>query len=121
MPTVTYHGLRLTHGQYRWAICDRCQGSGAVDNPAFSNGITSSEWAEWDPEDRQDYLAGRYDVPCSGCHGSGKVVVPIVAALPYGDRRLLVEARRERRWRDQAAWESERRARYADTGYPAEW
>jgi hypothetical protein len=57
----------------RWIICHRCEGEGTVDHPAFSNGITSSEWAEWDDDERQDYMRGVYDVPCPECRGAGKV------------------------------------------------
>lgn len=34
------------NAKYQWAICECCEGEGRVENPAFSNGITSSEWAE---------------------------------------------------------------------------
>jgi hypothetical protein len=59
-----------------WAICDDCQGNGKCDHPAFSNGITSSEWEnEWDDDERDHYLSGRYDVACQPCKGTGKVLV----------------------------------------------
>ncbi len=58
----------------RWAICPNCNGNGQHDHPAFSNGITSSEWAEWDDDDREHYMNGRYDVQCQDCEGSGKVL-----------------------------------------------
>lgn len=58
-----------------WAICHRCNGNGTHDHPAFSNGITSSEWEyDWDEEEREHYLRGAYDVSCEECHGSGKVL-----------------------------------------------
>lgn len=112
-----YHGITLRAGQYRWAICAQCDGHGTRDNPAFSNGITSSEWSEWDPDERETYFSGAYDVPCGDCSGSGKVVLPIVSALPFSERRRLVEARREAHWRAQAAAARERAARLADMGY----
>lgn len=59
----------------RWAICDRCRGNGKVDNPAFSNGWTGSEWAEQDEDFREGYIRGDYDVLCDTCCGSGKVEV----------------------------------------------
>lgn len=60
----------------RWEICSRCSGDGHHSNPAIDgNGITSSEWGEWDPEERDDYMSGRYDVSCEECRSSGKVVV----------------------------------------------
>ena len=36
-------------------LCPSCDGDGKVENPAFSNGITVSEWNEWD-----DYEKGQY-------------------------------------------------------------
>jgi len=54
-------------------VCPRCGGSGTHDHPAFSNGITGSEWAEWEPEERENYMNGTYDVPCEECHGRNVV------------------------------------------------
>lgn len=82
----------------RWVICEHCRGEGKLDNPAFSNGITSSEWAdEWDEDSRADYMAGRYDVPCTDCSGSGKLREPDVSQMTFAQKRLVVEHRREAR------------------------
>lgn len=52
-------------------VCDRCEGYGHHTNPNIDgNGITQSEWAEWDIEDRESYLSGEYDVSCEECHGN---------------------------------------------------
>lgn len=60
----------------RWEICHRCNGDGKHSNPAIDgNGITQSEWEEWAPEDREDYMNGFYDIQCEICSGSGKVLV----------------------------------------------
>lgn len=101
---------RGTRGLWKFAICHRCEGHGTVDHPAFSNGITGEEWAEWDPEDRQAYLDRRYDVPCGECRGSGKVKVPDVRAMTFAQRRLLVLERRDlhERARYEAEWRRER-------------
>jgi excinuclease UvrABC ATPase subunit len=59
----------------KWAICERCEGNGQHDNPAFSNGITSSEYDEdWTEEEMDAYMDGHYDVSCQTCKGSGKVL-----------------------------------------------
>lgn len=111
--------FRMTNSnrhQWRWAICDCCDGHGKRDNPAFSNGITSSEWhEEWDDDERQSYLGGVYDVTCGDCRGLGKMQVPIVSALPYSVRREMVEERR----RERAEAESDRdyRAEMRHCGY----
>lgn len=54
----------------RYEVCDRCHGTGTHTNPAIDgNGITASEWAEWDGEDRENYMSGAYDVMCEDCKG----------------------------------------------------
>lgn len=63
---------------FKWEICPCCDGY-ATDRGASvecdGGGFTSSEWAEQDDDFREDYLAGRYDRPCSECNGTGKVTV----------------------------------------------
>lgn len=105
----------LRPGQFRWAICDCCDGSGTRGNPAFSNGITSSEWAEWDEDDRDDYMAGRYDVACGDCGGSGKVKQPIPGRLDFSQLRILAEQRRDERI--QAESDRDYRAEQRHCGY----
>ena len=96
--------LRANPRHGRWEICECCEGRGTRDNPAFSNGITSSEWQdEWDADEREDYLNGRYDVACSDCGGSGKVLVPIKGVLPWAVLRSIAEERREATGRAEAA------------------
>jgi len=57
-------------------VCPLCQGKGSHVNPAIdAHGITSDEFDE-DPEFRESYLRGVYDVPCYEC--DGKRVVPVV-------------------------------------------
>lgn len=57
-------------------VCDRCAGYGHHTNPSIDgNGITASEWAEWDYEDRESYMNGEYDVTCEECHGNRVVQV----------------------------------------------
>jgi len=72
----------------RWDICGRCRGSGKHDHPAFSNGLTQEDFAE-DPDFKEDYMEGRYDVSCSECGGTGKVLVPDEAAMNPEQLRLL--------------------------------
>jgi len=60
----------------KWAICSICDGEGSHVNPSIDcNGITQSEWEEWDYEDREMYMSGGYDQSCESCNGSGKVRV----------------------------------------------
>ena len=60
----------------RWEICRTCDGEGTMVNPAIDgNGITASEWAEWEEEERHMYCSGGYDIRCNECDGSGKRLV----------------------------------------------
>lgn len=54
----------------KFEICPTCNGRGTHTNPNIDcGGITASEWEEWDPEERDHYMNGGYDVTCSHCHG----------------------------------------------------
>jgi len=83
--------------KHKWIICNRCDGEASVDNPAFSNGFTSSEWHDMHVDEQQAYMTGAYDVPCTECDGLGRVKVPNVAAMSFGEKRQLVLERREAR------------------------
>ncbi|MBH3016017.1 hypothetical protein [Serratia ureilytica] len=93
--------------KFNWVICDCCEGDGKVDNPAFSNGFTSSEWADMDCDEKRSYLDGSYDVPCTNCSGTGKTKVPNIAALSFSEKRELVEQRRQSRFEAECARELE--------------
>lgn len=56
-------------------VCPRCDGSGVHDHPAFSNGITQDQFDE-DPDFREEYMSGRYDVACEECKGRNVVDTP---------------------------------------------
>ena len=60
----------------KYEVCPRCRGKGSHDHSAFSNGITSSEWSEWDSEEQESYLKGDYDVPCEECKGLRVILIP---------------------------------------------
>lgn len=81
--------------KYLWVICPGCTGDGKVENPAFCNGITSSEWSEMHDDEQSAYMRGDYDVDCQDCGGSGKVQVPNIAAMSFAEKRELVIQRRE--------------------------
>lgn len=52
----------------KWIICPECEGDGTT---AKHLGVISRE--EWEPEEFEDYMAGRYDRVCNCCKGSGKI------------------------------------------------
>ena len=59
----------------KYEVCDRCLGKGSHCNPSIDgNGLTSEDFAE-DPDFRDDYMSGMYDVPCYECKGARVVLV----------------------------------------------
>ncbi|KND62341.1 hypothetical protein BVER_01813 [Candidatus Burkholderia verschuerenii] len=89
----------------KWEICQCCAGNGHVEHPAFSNGITSSEWAEMSSDEQDTYMRGGYDVMCEPCSGAGKVQVPDVSCMAFGEKREYVLYLREREADARAARE----------------
>lgn len=85
----------------RYEICGNCQGHGQHAHAIDGDGITSSEWDEWDEDDRETYMSGGYDQPCEECDGTGKVVVVDEVTA---DPELL------KRYQDHARFEAECRA-----------
>ncbi|MGX2881212.1 hypothetical protein ACWJOD_23095, partial [Escherichia coli] len=67
----------------------------------FSDGFTNSELYDIEPEERQRIVNGAYDVLCTTCKGSGKVKVPNIREMSFGEKRALVERRREQRELDE--------------------
>jgi DnaJ-class molecular chaperone len=99
----------------RYEVCGRCNGHGCHDHPAFSNGITASEWRdEWDCESREDYLAGRYDVTCEECEGL-RVVLEVDEWTC--DPKLLEEYRADMQDRAQQEAEDASIRRMESGGY----
>lgn len=91
----------------KYEVCGRCKGHGTHDHPAFSNGFTSSEWAEMDQDSRDNYMSGAYDVMCTECDGQRVVLVPdfdnmtdelreIVEAEERAEREIRAAQRMER-------------------------
>jgi hypothetical protein len=56
----------------KWIICFTCRGDGTVTNPAIdANGLDQDQL---DDEDfMEGYEAGRYDITCHTCDGTGKL------------------------------------------------
>jgi hypothetical protein len=54
-------------------VCPTCQGSGRHVNPsADCHGLSREDFD--DPDFREDYFGGRYDVDCYDCHGKNVVL-----------------------------------------------
>ncbi len=57
-----------------YEVCPTCHGKGKHVNPSIDcNGLSSEDFYE-DPDFRDEYFGGMYDVTCFECHG--KNVVP---------------------------------------------
>lgn len=56
-------------------VCPRCDGTGTIVNPAIDgNGLSAEDFAE-DPDFKEQYLSGFYDVRCPDCDGRNVVEV----------------------------------------------
>ncbi|MBK7823323.1 MAG: hypothetical protein IPJ61_20265 [Tessaracoccus sp.] len=59
-----------------YEVCGTCNGRGSHVNPGVdAHGITAEEFDE-DPEFREEYFAGSYDVTCCECQGRRVVAMP---------------------------------------------
>lgn len=66
-PTV--HSLSL-----KWKLCPTCGGCGCHVNPSIDSGGLSAEDFEDDPDFRELYFNGSYDVECYECAGRTTVL-----------------------------------------------
>lgn len=89
-------------GDVNVKVCTRCRGTGTHTNPAIDgNGITASEMDEIDNDDpdfRDNYMNGMYDVVCELC--GGKRVIedsPEADEARAFDAECLAEQRAESR------------------------
>jgi len=99
--------------KFTWAICSRCDGHGTIVNPSVDgNGLTQEDFDE-DPDFREAYFGGVYDIACPDCE-SGKVRVPNMAALTFSEKRELVRKRQSERF--HAEWAREREREYRMCG-----
>jgi hypothetical protein len=101
----TEHELPATN-----EVCSRCEGFGTHTNPNIDgNGITASEWAEWDSEEQETYMNGGYDVTCEECHGN-KVVLMIDEKVLTPEQKVIAEQwedQEEERYNADADWRRE--------------
>ena len=122
--TMTYEtraGIEFTFEfKSKMEVCPRCDGKGVHDPEGFSRGFTASEMddmCDGDPDFREDYFAGRYDVRCTTCNGANVVPVVDESALSPSDRRRFKAC--ERQEYERAAEEAaDRRTRWYENGCP---
>lgn len=53
----------------KWELCGTCEGRGSHVNPSVDCGGLSADDFYEDPDFREDYFRGAYDVQCYECHG----------------------------------------------------
>lgn len=75
-----------------YIVCPECRGEGSHCNRNIDgNGITASDWDQWDLEERESYFSGHYDVPCTECDGKRVILVCDMDLLEKQDPELLKE------------------------------
>ena len=53
----------------KYEVCANCHGTGRTVNPSIDgHGLTNSDFSE-DPDFRESYFAGAYDITCQYCQG----------------------------------------------------
>lgn len=93
----------------KYEVCGRCDGTGKHDHEAFENGLTQSDFDE-DPDFREEYMRGTYDVQCAECHGQRVVMVPDEERMP-ADAKAAFEAHQKAQAEEarERAWERRNR------------
>lgn len=89
----------------RYQVCPVCQGRGTHVNPSIDCGGLSDEDFRDDPDFRDDYFGGAYDVTCYTCRGNRVVPEPDEGACDPEALKVWRERERER-----AAYAAERAA-----------
>jgi hypothetical protein len=88
----------------KWVICFTCSGDGHVVNPDIDAcGLTDSDWHD-DPDFKEDYMSGVYDIQCRTCSGTGK----LLRTEARSKRDMLQRHAEERRLaaREDGDWEA---------------
>ena len=82
-------------------VCPKCKGRGKYVNPSIDSGGISADEFYSDPDFAEAYIAGRYDIQCSDCHGQRVVLKP-----------ALHEAKAIEEWEECLAEMAETQAMY---------
>lgn len=87
-----------------FGVCPTCDGRGSYVNPSIdSHGISAEEFDE-DPDFRESYMSGHYDVTCEHCQGAR--VVPVSKDEKFNEK---LAARLKAASDSRAEYEAERR------------
>ena len=69
----------------KYSVCSLCDGTGTHVNPGIdAGGISESDFDD-DPDFRESYMSGVYDVPCYECNGTR--VVPEIESTHFNDKQ----------------------------------
>lgn len=90
---------------FEYETCHMCSGRGTYVNPAIDSEGISMEQFDEDPEFRESYFSGVYDIRCQTCDGQRVIPVPTRAE----DADAIEDWQREQ-WGYAAEVEAERRS-----------
>jgi hypothetical protein len=80
----------------KYEVCDLCDGKGTTVNPAIDHyGITNEDFDE-DPDFRENYFSGVYDVACRRCEGLRVMLAPDEENNPPELLNLYWQSEREK-------------------------
>lgn len=89
----------------KYEVCRTCDGRGRHVNPSIdSHGLSSEDFAD-DPDFRDDYFSGTYDVDCYDCKGRTTVLVPDTDRMTDEQKDLMEQ--RDQQEADEAMWAAE--------------
>lgn len=87
-----------TEVSFVWEVCGTCDGKGSHVNPGVdAHGLSQEDFDE-DPDFKEDYFNGAYDVECSECHGRRVTPEPV-------DEKVIEAVNRKRQ--DEADYRAE--------------
>lgn len=89
----------------KFVVCGTCQGRGLHVNPSVDCGGLTGEDFERDPDFREEYFNGAYDVQCYECHGNR--VVPQVNEEKCSNEQKAYLKRLNQLQREHDAYERE--------------
>lgn len=90
----------------KFEVCDTCNGRGKYVNPSIdSHGITASEWEDWDPDEKEGYFRGHYDIPCDACRGTR--VIPVIDENNFTEEQREIAKQYYEQLKNQAMWARE--------------
>jgi len=75
----------------KWIVCTMCQGRGQYINPSIDSHGLSSEDFDRDPDFKDDYLSGVYNMTCELC--GGRAVEPEFDEYYNSNAKGMIETR----------------------------